>query len=52
MGRLLMSWIKRITKLEKTGMKILSYKSKSPLSVLRKFKGILESDTKKINIRP
>ena len=37
--RLLMSWIKRIAKLEKTGMKILSYQSKNPLSVFRKFNG-------------
>ena len=37
--------------LEKTGMKIPTYQSKSPLSVHRKFNGILESDTKRINAK-
>ena len=37
-----------IAKIEKSGMQIFAYQSKSPMSVFRKFKGILESDTKRI----
>ena len=49
--RLLTSLRTRINKLEKNGMKIFAYQLKSPLSVLRKFNGMLQSDTKRINTK-